>query len=250
MESGTEVIAESGALTLSEAAWAVARRRAAIVQPLADSSVVAQADVEIAAQELGLSARQIYRLVKVWRGSGGNIASLVAAPPSGGKGKSRLSGQVATIVVSSIEDNYLTRQKPSIQALVKEVRRLCRLAGLTPPAYNTVANRIRQIAPQIATRKREGGEAARRFQSAGGDVHEQQHLLSKCKSTTLRSILWLSNRQPASRLAARISRSRLTPTVAQSWAFALRLRRHLQHPSDCVWPMQQVTRWPGLNGLG
>ena len=85
-----ERVPERGVFTLPEHAWAVAKRRAAVIVPLADSEVVSSQAARVAGEELGCSERTVYALVLRYRRSGGLLDSLASRPSSGGRGKARL----------------------------------------------------------------------------------------------------------------------------------------------------------------
>lgn len=128
--------------TLPEQAWEHALRRAQIIEPLALSESVGHEAADAAAQALGQS--------------------------SGGKGKGRLPESVERIIRELLKKRFLTKQKRSLAALHREVARACKLQKLRVPARNTVALRIASLAPLKTTRLREGQDASRTLQGAGG----------------------------------------------------------------------------------
>ena len=164
-----ERVTERGAFTLPERAWAVAKRRAAVIVPLADSDVVSSQAARVAGEELGCSERTVYALVLRYRRSGGLLDSLAPRPSSGGRGKARLPRAAERIIAAAIQDEYLTRQKKRIEAVVRAVHERSRAAGITPPAANTIRHRVRAVAAEHAARRREGATsaAARRLSSHG-----------------------------------------------------------------------------------
>lgn len=163
--------------TLDARRWDEARRRAAIVGPLADFGPVSIDAAEEAARKLGLSSRSVYSLVRVWRQSGGSIPALVARKPPGGRGKTRLTKKLEVIFDEAIEQFYLKAQKPRIALLTKEIRRRCRLSGLKPPVMNTVKARLKRLLPTEVIAKREGKKAAHRLKSAAGSTPEARGIL-------------------------------------------------------------------------
>jgi putative transposase len=168
MNKQSEPLAESGAVSLTDSQWSEARRRAAIIGPLAASDSVSEWAAEEAGRRLGLTGRTVYALLRTWRKSGGSVPLLAPATHSGGRGKQRLEPAKAAIVTEAIERFYLTAQKPRLSAVVKEIRRHCRLAGMKAPAANTVKARIADIRADRVVCKREGCEAARRLKPAAG----------------------------------------------------------------------------------
>ena len=160
MHNQSELVAESGTVSLTDDRWSEARRRAAIIGPLADLSSVSQQAAEEAGHNLGLTARTVYTLLRAWRRSGGSVPMLTPVKPDGGRGKIRLETASEAIIGDAVERFYLTAQKPRLSAVVKEIRRRCRIAGLKAPASNTVKARINQLRPDKVLAKREGSKAA------------------------------------------------------------------------------------------
>jgi putative transposase len=161
MDEKSEQIGESGAVSLSDRVWKEARRRAAIIGPLAELGAVPMREAEKAAETLKLSARTVYKLVGIWRSSGGSVPALARTASSGGRNKTRLDDDLEELIRSAIDSHYLTAQKPSIAKLMKVIRRECRLKDLTTPARNTVQARIARLKARETARKREGAEAVR-----------------------------------------------------------------------------------------
>ena len=179
-DSGARRVSERGTLALPDAAWAEARRRAAVIAPLAARESVPASVARDAGRALGLSERTIYSLLQLWRRSGGLVASLAPRPSSGGRGKGRLTAASEQVVTEAIRDEYLSRQKKRAEAVVYAVRERCRLAGIRPPAANTVRARVRRVRADLAARVREGvGSAgARRLTPAAGQTPPAERLLA------------------------------------------------------------------------
>jgi hypothetical protein len=75
-------ILESGTLTQADAAWEEARRRAALIGPLAAKEKTPASLAAKAGEQLGLSERTIYTLIRRYKASGGSLLSLVPSPPA------------------------------------------------------------------------------------------------------------------------------------------------------------------------
>lgn len=168
MESDTKRIPEPGVATLSEAAWTLARRKAEIIQPLAALDTVGHQAADDAAEALGVSRRQIYKLIRRARHGTGLVTDLAPGLSSGGKGKRRLPEPVEQIIRELLKKRFLNKQRRSVTAFHREVARACKLQGLRVPARNTVALRITALNPVETTRRREGRDAARKLQGVGG----------------------------------------------------------------------------------
>lgn len=159
---------ERGLLTLSEEAWNEARRRAEVIIPLAAQAHLPRSKAEEAAKHLGLSIRQIYKLVRRFKNSAGLLTDLVPRASTGGRGKTRINSSVEEIVSGAIKDFYLSRQKPSVAKLMLEIKMRCRRAGHAAPARNTVVKRILLLGQLQIVQKREGFEATRRLRAVSG----------------------------------------------------------------------------------
>jgi len=160
---------ERDLLDVPEEDWAIAEHRLQTIQPcLSDERKPRAYYIEIASKA-DVSTATLYRWVASYKNSR-LLSSLLPKRRDGGQGKSRLIEDVELIVKERIDNFYLTSQKPSIAATIKEVRRLCSNAGLSMPASNTVRLRIEWIASQERAKKREGAKAARQFVPFKGSI--------------------------------------------------------------------------------
>ena len=166
------MVPEHGLVTLSAQAWDEAKRRAHVIAPLAAQAVVPIAAAETAAEQLGVSTRFVYTLIRRYRTSGSLLSALAPQPPTGGRGNTRLPQPVERVITQVIESVYLTRQKRRIEAVVFEVRKQCRRLGLQVPAANTVRARVRAVRPEIVLQQREGTAAAQTLRAAPGSTPE------------------------------------------------------------------------------
>jgi putative transposase len=163
-------IAASGQLIMSDAAWEQARSRAAVIGSLAARGAIGIDAADRAAAELGISRRQVYVLLDRHRHGSGLVTDLAVRRSSGGKGGNRLPEPIEEIICDLIRRRFLTRQKRSVAALHREIAGACAARGLKTPTRNTVARRISMLNPVDVGRRREGADAVRPLQSAGGDV--------------------------------------------------------------------------------
>lgn len=168
MASDTSRVAEQGVATLPDEAWAEARHRTEIIGPLAAHEAVGHEAADAAAQVLGLSRRQVYVLIRRARQGTGLVTDLAPGLSGGGKGKGRLPELVEHIIRELLQKRFLTKQKRSLAAFHREVARACKAQKLRVPARNTVALRIANLDPLQTTRRREGQDASRDLQGAGG----------------------------------------------------------------------------------
>jgi putative transposase len=151
--------AEVELLEVPEAAWQIARQRLAAIRPLLAQSRCSRAQAAECAQLAGVNTATIYRWLKHYQ-QDGQLSALLPSVRPGGRGQSRLAPEVEAILQTTIEEIYLSKQKPSVQHVAREVIRRCRNAGLALPHANTVRYRIGQLSPQKRLHRREGAKAA------------------------------------------------------------------------------------------
>jgi putative transposase len=168
MEPESTKITEPGVLALSQEDWDRARKRTSVIAPLAALQTVGYHAAGEAAQQLGISRRQVYSLIQRAREGSGLLTDLVPRRTSGGKGKGRLSEAVESIIRDLIRKQFMNRQKLKLSKIYREIKKECKTKGLPVSARNTVALRIKQLNPVQVKSSREGANAARTLQSAGG----------------------------------------------------------------------------------
>lgn len=164
-------VAERGLLTVSDEVWALAVRRAEVIGPLAVAGTAGGAvAAEVAAERLGISRRQVYVLLRRWREGRGVVSDLIPGRSSGGRGGQRLPSAVEVVIREVLRKHYLTRQRKKVTAIHREVIRVCRTRGLPAPSRGVIVRRIAALDPLAAMKAREGADAARSLESAGGRV--------------------------------------------------------------------------------
>jgi putative transposase len=181
----THVVPERGVLTASSEAWDLAVRRAEVIGSLAELDEVghrcadADADADAAADELGLSRRQVYVLLRRWRRGEGVVSDMLPDQSSGGRGREHLPEAVEAIIREVLRTRYLTKQRRSMSAVHREVARLCRVRGLPAPSRGALVRRAGKLDPVATTLAREGADAARSLRSAGGVPPQVGELLEQ-----------------------------------------------------------------------
>ena len=175
--SSDEVIEESGTIRLSDQMWSEARRRAEIIAPIAKHKNVSISIAKEAAQKLGLSERTIYNLVKLWKETGGSVPALAPRTSDGGRGGTRISKDIESIISIAIAETYLTRQKCSVSVLMRTVKERCRKSNLAPPALNTIRSRINRLKSDYVLQKRQGKDASNHLKPLEGHFPETNGVL-------------------------------------------------------------------------
>jgi putative transposase len=107
--------------------------------------------VRAVAQEAGVHRTTVYRKLARYEQTS-RVSELTPTKPTGGKGQSRLAPEAEAIVDSLLKEVYLNRQKRSIKKTADEIRRSFAHAGLKPPHYNTIRNRILAISERKGTK--------------------------------------------------------------------------------------------------
>ena len=150
----------AGLLEIGEEQWAKAVRREEVVRSLANQPKSSRAIVSGAARDLGLSATQLYRLIRLYRAHP-VTQSIVARKPGPARGTRRLPLEIEGIIARAIEATFLRRERPTLEKLCREVRTTCYQAGLKSPSRSAISVRIAAISPKEIVKAREGSEAAR-----------------------------------------------------------------------------------------
>src|SRR6266851_4798229 len=174
---------------LSASVWAEAQRRAAVIHPLAALEVVPAEHAKHAAEQLHVSQRTIYTLLKRYRASGGLLTSLVRRLSSGGRGKGRLPQSQEVVMAATIADLYLSRQRHRPSAVVQEVRRRCAVANIQAPSDKAIRTRIKARSLDEQLTQRHGPKARHRLTPVHGafplvahplDVVQMDHTRVDC----------------------------------------------------------------------
>lgn len=155
--------------TIDDAAWDEAVAREAVIRRLASLDCPSRSDFLRACHELGLKRTRLYELIRAYR-ERPVTSSLLPRPAGTRQGSRRLPDETEAVIAEALRDFYRTRQKPSINRLHKEIRRLCRSRGVRAPSWHAVKTRTVAADPAELTRAREGSKAARdRFRPVPGD---------------------------------------------------------------------------------
>lgn len=168
IDSNDSILIEQGVLSATDSEWECARLRTEVIAPLAQLKVVTWELADNAAKKLCLSRRQVYTLIKRYRHGHGLVTDMLLNKSHGGKGKSRLPDAIDQVIREVLRSHYLNKQKLSESVIWNEIVLRCRKLNIAVPARNTVRLRIQWLDPYIVTRKREGKDAARTLESAGG----------------------------------------------------------------------------------
>lgn len=143
----------------SPADWEMARQREAVIRPLADQSSLHPDAVSEAAQTLNIGRSLLYRLIRLYR-SRPQTSTLLLRRRGRPIGSYQLDAQVDAIINESIRNLFLTKERPRLADLMREIAAVCRDRGLLVPNFRTVKRRLGVLDPSLIVRKREGAKAA------------------------------------------------------------------------------------------
>ena len=146
--------------TASDSEWGVASQREAVIRPLADQIRLTEADVITATQQLNLSRATVYRLIDRYR-QRPQTSSLLPWKRGRDSSSQCLDREREDLINACIQDFYLTPQRPSVAALLQELRRRFAERALLPPNYRTVCRRLEALDARETVTRREGTKAAR-----------------------------------------------------------------------------------------
>ncbi|MCK6844202.1 helix-turn-helix domain-containing protein [Klebsiella pneumoniae] len=159
---------------ISEEDWDAAVERYRAISPLIESRERTLDRVTEVADALGVSAATVYRwLARIARY--GTVSCLLRKQRSD-KGSKRLAEPVEAIVSAVIAGEYLTDQRRSPTAALREIERLCRQHKLVAPSKGTLLRRIDEILPEEKVRKRHGRNASLDFRATRGTLPGVDHV--------------------------------------------------------------------------
>jgi putative transposase len=115
--------------------------------------------VATAARKLGLSVPRVYGLLRRFR-SQPVTAALLPTKPGPVRGARRLSPAIEARIEAAIDAVYLTRERPTLKRLFREVRQECVMAGLKPPSIKALRARVTARSLRERVMAREGAATA------------------------------------------------------------------------------------------
>lgn len=157
--------------TIDDAAWNEAVAREVVIRKVASLDRPSRSDFSRACHALGLKRTRLYELISAYR-EHPVTSSLLPRPAGTRQGSRRLPDETEAVIAEALREFYKTPQKPSINRLHKEVRRLCRSRGVRAPSWHAVKARIMAMDPAELTKAREGSKVARdRFRPVPGEYN-------------------------------------------------------------------------------
>ena len=146
--------------TANEVEWRLALERESVIRPLAEEERLTNGRLQEAMLRLGLSRSVLYKLVQRYRDRP-QTSSLLPWKRGRDLNLQVLSPKQEELLQACIQEFYLTRERPTVAALMREVKRRFSERQLPTPVYRTVRRRIEALDLEFVIRKREGAKKAR-----------------------------------------------------------------------------------------
>jgi putative transposase len=154
---------------IDDAAWDEAVSREVVIRKLVSLDSPSRSDFLRACHELGLKRTRLYELVGAYR-EHPVTSSLLPRPAGTRQGSRRLPDAAEAVIAEAVRDFYKTRQKPSINRLHKEIRRLCHSRSVQAPSWHAIKARITAMDPAELAKAREGSKVVYdRFRPVPGE---------------------------------------------------------------------------------
>lgn len=157
-----KILAETPLSEISEEDWAKAKKRQAVLDKLFEKNPCLSQDITKAAQELGVTKRHIYNLLKEYQQSGFQLRVLLPANHTGGRGKSRLAAETEAIIAQVIQEIYLNEQRFSASWVILEIKKRCQKANIEFPSEYAIRARLNQLPMNEVLKQRYGATEARK----------------------------------------------------------------------------------------
>jgi putative transposase len=135
--------------------WEEACRREDIVRDMIERcpARLSKATVADACGRLGVSRASLYRMVRRLK-AGGTVTALLPRPRGRRQGFKINDRPRDTLIRRTIEQCYLTPERPKLARLVEEIRLRCIEANLVAPSWRTVKARLEEIDARTRAQRR------------------------------------------------------------------------------------------------
>lgn len=146
--------------TASDADWGLAVERESVIRPLAEEEKLTGELLQEAMLRLNLGRSVVYKLIQRYR-CRPQTSSLLPLKRGRDSDVCVLDQDEERLLQSCIREFYLTPERPSMGALVRETRRRFFERHLPLPDYRTVQRRVKALDLRFVLGKREGSKRAR-----------------------------------------------------------------------------------------
>lgn len=140
--------------------WAVAQKRFAAIEPLIGHVVNGRKEAELRAHETGVNVATLYRWLAKYR-EWGELLALIPRKRGWKEGNSRITQEAESKIAHVINEFYLTKQRPSVQEAVEQVKEACENAGIAVPGVSAIRARLNDVSDKEFLRGRGFADKAR-----------------------------------------------------------------------------------------
>ncbi|MFA6193006.1 MAG: Mu transposase C-terminal domain-containing protein [Sulfurimonas sp.] len=142
-------------------------KRYLAIQPILSGNL-SREEIEKHAKEIDVHYTTLYRWLRKYK-STGTLIGLLSKDSGRTKGEIRLDFNTEIIIQKVIENYFLTKQRPSAQAVINKINIECKNQSITPPSKNTIRNRIHKITEYERLKKQGNRSLARtKYEAAPG----------------------------------------------------------------------------------
>lgn len=134
-------------------------KRYLAIQPILSGNL-SRENIEKHAKEIDVHYTTLYRWLRKYK-STGTLIGLLSKDSGRTKGEIRLDYNTEQIIQSVIQNYFLTKQRPSAQAVINKINIECKNQNITPPSKNTIRNRIHKITEYERLKKQGNKSLAR-----------------------------------------------------------------------------------------
>ena len=129
------------------------------IEPLL-SDHITRKEIEEHARKIDIHYTTLYRWLRRYQ-STGTLLGLLPKPSGRKKGETRLDFATEEIMQNIISTYYLSKQKPSIQAVIRKINIECKNRKIVTPGKNTIRNRIHKLSEYEVLKKQGNRSMAR-----------------------------------------------------------------------------------------
>lgn len=140
--------------------WDVAAKREQALHVLLDGDGRLGDRIAVFRQTHAVAKSTVYRWLARYRDAR-TTSALVARPRGVRRGARRLNDERERLVRKVIDQQYLSRSRPSVEDIVRTVHQRCVESGYRKISRNAIRARIQQLDPRTRTRARFGAKVAR-----------------------------------------------------------------------------------------
>ncbi len=129
------------------------------IEPLLSDNI-SRKEIEEHAKKINIHYTTLYRWLRRYQ-STGTLLGLLPKPSGRKKGETRLDFATEEIMQNIISTYYLSKQKPSIQAVIRKINIECKNREIVAPGKNTIRNRIHKLSEYEVLKKQGNRSMAR-----------------------------------------------------------------------------------------